>query len=281
MDRPARVHVLYLERAEDQRTADGKRSAGLHLEQTPGLGPYICTTCDAVADTWRNRCDNFQCALRMCCAEGALFRPSVAQFAVLSPRAALAYSLPAFGAWMAAQGTKRPTEALVVGAALRVAAGTLDPAACGVTHVPLACDSDGDGDAMWAWAAQWAGAVRTSAAGKVVTLLLEAGARTPALSLRLRVVLLLALVVVLALALTRTRTLAQTLTQPVAGAPPLVPSPIAGALAAHLGATAPPTDYILLVGGPSGVPAAWRPRVQRAIGTTLLKVGWMDRWIDG
>ena len=120
MDRPARVHVLYLERAEDQRTADGKRSAGLHLEQTPGLGPYICTTCDAVADTWRNRCDNFQCALRMCCAEGALFRPSVAQFAVLSPRAALAYSLPAFGAWMAAQGTKRPTEALVVGAALRV-----------------------------------------------------------------------------------------------------------------------------------------------------------------
>jgi hypothetical protein len=176
MDRPARVHVLYLERAEDQRTADGKRSAGLHLEQTPGLGPYICATCDAVADSWRNRCDNFQCALRMCCAEGALFRPSVAQFAVLSPRAALAYSLPAFGAWMAAQGTKRPTEALVVGAALRVAAGALDPAACGVTHVPLACDSDGDGDAMWAWAAQWAGAVRASAAGKVVTLLLEAGA---------------------------------------------------------------------------------------------------------
>ena len=94
MDRPARVHVLYLERAEDQRTSDGKRSAGLHLEQTPGLGPYICTTCDAVADTWRNRCDNFQCALRMCCAEGALFRPSVAQFAVLSPRAALAYPNP-------------------------------------------------------------------------------------------------------------------------------------------------------------------------------------------
>ena len=213
MDRPARVHVLYLERAEDQRTADGKRSAGLHLEQTPGLGPYICTTCDAVADTWRNRCDNFQCGLRMCCAEGALFRPSVAQFAVLSPRASLVYSLPAFGAWMAAQGTKRPTEALVVGAALRVAAGTLDPAACGVTHVPLACDSDGDGDAMWAWAAQWAGAVRASAAGKVVTLLLEAGARTPARSLRLHLVLVLALVVVLALALTRT--LAQTLTQPV------------------------------------------------------------------
>ena len=192
MDRPARVHVLYLERAEDQRTADGKRSAGLHLEQTPGLGPYICATCDAVADSWRNRCDNFQCALRMCCAEGALFRPSVAQFAVLSPRAALAYSLPAFGAWMAAQGTKRPTEALVVGAALRVAAGALDPAACGVTHVPLACDSDGDGDAMWAWAAQWAGAVRASAAGKVVTLLLEAGARTSALSLPQRLVLVLA-----------------------------------------------------------------------------------------
>ena len=167
MDRAARVHVLYLERAEDQRTSDGKRSAGLHLEQTPGLGPYLCTTCDAVADTWRNRCDNFQCALRMCCAEGALFRPSVAQFAVLSPRAALAYSLPVFGAWMAAQGTKRPTEALVVGAALRVAAGTLDPAVCGVTHAPLACEPDGDGDAMWAWAARWAAAVRASAAGKV------------------------------------------------------------------------------------------------------------------
>ena len=57
-----------------------------------------------------------------------------------------------------------------------------------------------------------------------------------------------------------------------AGAPPLVPSPIAGALAAHLGATEPPTDYILLVGGPSGVPGAWRSRVQRAMGTTLLKV---------
>ena len=51
-----------------------------------------------------------------------------------------------------------------------------------------------------------------------------------------------------------------------------MPSPIAGALAAHLGATAPPTDYIILVGGPSGVPAAWRTRVQRAVGTTLLKV---------
>ena len=74
MDRPARVHVLYLERAEDQRTADGKRSAGLHLEQTPGLGPYICTTCDAVADTWRNRCDNFQCALRMCCGSVTIAR---------------------------------------------------------------------------------------------------------------------------------------------------------------------------------------------------------------
>ena len=206
------IHVLYLERAEDQRTADGKRSAGLHLEQTAGLGPYICTACHAVADTWRNRCDNFQCALRMCCAEGALFRPSVAQFAVLSPRAALAYELPTLGAWMAVQGTKRPTEALVVGAALRVAAGTLDPAECGVTHARLVCDSDGEGDAMWAWAAQWAGAVRASAAGKVVTLLLEAGARTLALALRQHLALVLALAVVLTLALTLARVRARTLT---------------------------------------------------------------------
>jgi len=88
--------------------------------------------------------------------------------------------------------TEEPEKAI-----LGVPAGALDPAACGITHVPLACDSDGDGDAMWAWAAQWAGAVRASAAGKVVTLLLEAGARTSALSLPQRLALVLAPVVIL------------------------------------------------------------------------------------
>lgn len=157
---PGRVHVLYLERAEDQRTADGQRMAGLHLDQQPGIGPFICGTCDGVADAWRGRCDNFQCALRMCCAEGALFRPSVAQFAVLSPRAALRYDLPLLGQWMAAQGTKRPTEALVIGTVLRVAASQLAPRECGVDLRRLEHE-----DEMWEWAAEWAGAVRAAAGG--------------------------------------------------------------------------------------------------------------------
>ena len=67
--RTANIHVLYLERAEDQRSADGKRLAGLHLDQRPGgLGPTLCDACEGVKDSWRGRCDNFQCALRMCCA---------------------------------------------------------------------------------------------------------------------------------------------------------------------------------------------------------------------
>ena len=232
MRRTANIHVLYLERAEDQRSSDGKRLVGLHLDQRSGLGP---TLCDAegfagVRDSWRGRCDNFQCALRMCCAEGALFRQAVQQFAVLSPRAAVRYELPKFGAWLSGQGTKRPTEALVIGAALRAAASQLAPES-GVTHSALACSDDGEGDAMWSWAASWAARVRAAASGRVVTLLLEAGA------------------------------------------PPLEPSPAAGALAAHLsgggggsGSATELSDVILVVGGPSGVPAVWRERLTRAVG---------------
>lgn len=231
--RTANIHVLYLERAEDQRSADGKRLAGLHLDQRPGgLGPTLCDACEGVKDSWRGRCDNFQCALRMCCAEGTLFRRAVQQFAVLSPRAAVRYELPKFGPWLSRQGTKRPTEALVIGAALRAAASQLAPES-GVTHSALTCTDDGEGDAMWSWAASWASQVRAAASGRVVTLLLEAGA------------------------------------------PPLEPSPAAGVLAAHMSgsssggssaAAAELSDVILVVGGPSGVPAAWRERLTRAVG---------------
>lgn len=40
----ARVHVLYLERADDQRGADGQPTPGVHLN-VPGLGPCLCAGC--------------------------------------------------------------------------------------------------------------------------------------------------------------------------------------------------------------------------------------------
>ncbi|EOD35481.1 hypothetical protein EMIHUDRAFT_201601 [Emiliania huxleyi CCMP1516] len=129
------VHVLYLETAEDQRGSDGLRSPGVHLNER-GRGPALCAACGGVADAWRGRLDNMQTALRMCCSEGALFRPSVAQFALVSPRAVIRYSLAEFGGWLSERGTKRATEAVVIGAALRAASGEL-PAASGVSHAPL------------------------------------------------------------------------------------------------------------------------------------------------
>lgn len=166
-----RVHVLYVESAEDQRGTDGARVPGLHL-RVPGLGPTLCGTCGSVADSWRGRLDNFQCTLRMCCAEGQLFRPCVSQVALISPRAALNYSLPELGAWMHASGRKRPNEALLIGAALREADPALPAVHDGVTYAELRPDTD----AMWEWVSLWAQAVRDSAAGRVVPVLLDAKA---------------------------------------------------------------------------------------------------------
>ena len=169
------VHVLYLETAEDQRGSDGLRSPGVHLNER-GRGPALCAACGGVADAWRGRLDNMQTALRMCCSEGALFRPSVAQFALVSPRAVIRYSLAEFGGWLSERGTKRATEAVVIGAALRAASGEL-PAASGVSHAPLEVAPDGSPECMWAWVAGWAAAVRARAAGgRVVALLLDAAA---------------------------------------------------------------------------------------------------------
>lgn len=225
----AHVHVLYLETAEDQRNETGGRSAGCHLNVS-GLGPTLCTTCSGVADVWRGRLDNMQCALRMCCAEGALFRPFVAQFALLSPRAAVNYELARFGNWLAKEGTKRATEAVVVGAALRAASSDLSPNDSGVAHTAFECADDGTGEGMWQWAAAWAAAVRAgSGGGRVVSLLLDAAA------------------------------------------PPLASCTAAGVLAAHVGSAAV-SDVVILVGGPSGVPRAWRERLEKVVGRPLLKV---------
>ena len=230
LDAAARVHVLYLETAEDQRGADGSRSAGCHLNSS-GRGPTLCSGCGGVADVWRGRLDNMQCALRMCCAEGAIFRPFVKEFALVSPRVALRYELARFGEWMAREGTKRATEAVVVGAALRAAAAELSSES-GVTHAALDCTEAGAGEAMWRWVQAWVAAVRAGSGGRrVVSLLLDAGA------------------------------------------PPLVSSTAAGALAAHVNSSATPVrDVIILVGGPSGVPRSWRDRLTQAVGRPLLKV---------
>jgi hypothetical protein len=101
MDRPARVHVLYLERAEDQRTADqAVRMSPPRADSRPRAGrtsvkPYR-TTCDAIMpcvmrrfpvtltipgglwDTWRNRCDDIPVrAADVLAAAPRAFRPGV------------------------------------------------------------------------------------------------------------------------------------------------------------------------------------------------------------
>lgn len=165
--------MLYLETAEDQRDVHGHHSSGCHLNVS-GLGPTLCSDCDGVSSVWRGRLDNMQCALRMCCAEGTIFRPFVTQFALLSPRAALIWDLKAFGKFMTESNTKRCTEAVVIGAGLRAALISPESSGSGVTHSGFACD-----EAMWEWAAEWIGSLRMRAGdggGKVVSLLLDAAA---------------------------------------------------------------------------------------------------------
>lgn len=233
-DASARVHVLYVERAEDQRGPSGARSAGVHLG-VPGRGPCICDACEGVAEVWRGRLDNLQTTLRMCCAEGSLFRPEVMQFACASPRAGLLYDIPRLATWMSARGSKRPTEALVIGSALRVARGELEPGACGISHSPFEASDDGESEGMWAWIAQFAAGVRARAresGGVAVSLVLDKKGEV------------------------------------------LAPSHTAGVLSGALAArSAPmPTDLVLVIGGPSGVPRAWSERLASALGKPLLAV---------
>ncbi|KAG8466279.1 hypothetical protein KFE25_002035 [Diacronema lutheri] len=231
----ARIHVLYLERGDDQRE-EGQRSAGVHLN-VAGRGPCLCTGCDGVADVWRGRLDNMQTTLRMCCAEGALFRPFVAQFAFASPRASLLYDVPRLGAWMNAQGAKRPTEALIVGSALRAHAGSLSAAVSGVacdSHATPSEGSVGAGDeAMWAWVDAFISRVRARAHA-------DGG---------------------LAVALTLDRK-----------APILCPSAMSGVLARASGATRRIADVVVAIGGPSGLSGGWTARLNLALADPRLSV---------
>lgn len=227
----ARIHVLYLEQADDQRGPDGRRSPGVHLN-VRGLGPCLCAGCGGVADVWRGRADNMQTTLRMCCAEGSLVRPFVAQFAFASPRASLLYDVPRLGAWMHAQGTKRPTEALVVGSALRAHAGELSAEESGVACTPHAPEAE---DAhMWAWVGEFVRGVRARAradGGTAVSLTLDK--KAPLLC-----------------------------PSPMAG----VLARASGAPAPRL------ADVIVVIGGPSGLTRGWAARLELALGEPRLPV---------
>jgi hypothetical protein len=179
-----------------------------------------------VADSWRGRLDNFQCTLRMCCSEGQLFRPCVSQVALISPRAALTYSLSDLGAWMNASGRKRPNETLLLGAALRKADPALPVVADGVTYAELRPD----GDAMWGWVSAWAQAVRDSASGRVVPVLLDATA-TPL-------------------------------------APSAAAGALATALGQAAQAE-PISDLLFILGGPSGIPSRWQQPLVAAVGSPI------------
>lgn len=182
-----------------------------------------------------------QTTLRMCCAEGSIMRPFVAQFAFASPRASLLYDVPRLGAWMSAQGTKRPTEALIVGSALRAHSGNLSAEESGIScslHAAAAnggpCGDTSDDAAMWAWVSHLVSSVRARA-------LLQGG---------------------VAVALTLDKK-----------APVLCPSPLAGVLASAMGPSTPRlTDVIVVIGGPSGLARGWASRLDAAIGEPRLAV---------
>jgi hypothetical protein len=233
MGSSARVHVLYLEQADDQRGGDGVRCAGVHLGE-PGRGACLCSSCGGVADVWRGRLDNMQTTLRMCCAEGAIFRPFVAQFAFASPRHSLLYDIHRLGGWMRAQGAKRPTEALIVGSALRVHAGELSAEESGISVTSHSSASASGAEAMWAWTTAFVSEIRARAhADGGIALALSLDKKAPLLS----------------------------------------PSPMAGVLGRAMGGAQPSIrDIIIAIGGPSGLTHGWGARLSVALATPHVSV---------
>ena len=136
--RPLRFHVLYWE--PDLGGAD-KAEPEPGLGASAGTGPRICSSCRGVAEAWRWRLDNFQTCVRMCGKEGCGFRREIANITCMGPGLRIQYEPAIFYRYLTEVRSRALTEETVIGTALEVRSGVLDPQRAGVEVEELKADA--------------------------------------------------------------------------------------------------------------------------------------------
>lgn len=144
---PMRLHVLYWESANFEGIRFAKKEYEGVGTPMPGGGVCFCACCKGVVGTFKARVDNMQSSLRMCVDNGGeRFRQDVEDFVCLSPYMCIEYKLRQFHRYNLQRGRPELTEEAVIGTAMRVVSGDVDPDASGVRTTEFPRQGEG-----WEW----------------------------------------------------------------------------------------------------------------------------------